>query len=103
MNSETFLDFCFVREASGNFGAEINAILTKLFSGTRLHWYLDEKIIEGAQVVVAEVKGMSRWQSEAEVIDHLEEHGEESFWNYLQGYQLYVYPNKKGCNSCGNH
>lgn len=103
MNSETFLDFCFVRKARGNFGTEIDGLLTRLFKGTRLHWYLDEKLVDGAEVVVAEVKGMSRWQSEEEVIEHIEECGEEPFWEFLQGYQMYVYPNKKGCNSCGNH
>lgn len=103
MNSETFLDFCFIREAEGNLGTEIDQMLTNLFKGTRLHWYLDEKIVDGAEVVVAEVKGMSRWKSETEVITHLETHGEEEFWKLLHGYQLVVYPNNKGCNSCGNH
>jgi hypothetical protein len=103
MNSETFLDFCFVREACGDFGAEIQDVLTNLFKGTRLHWYLDSKQINGADVVVAEVKGMSRWKSESEVIDHLEKNGDEKFWEFLQGYQMYVYPVEKGCNSCGNH
>ncbi|MEQ2525418.1 hypothetical protein WMO40_01790 [Bacillaceae bacterium CLA-AA-H227] len=103
MNSETFLDFCFIREASGDFGTEIDVMLKELFKGTRLHWYLDEKKVDGADVVVAEVKGMSRFQSESEVIQYLEERGEDAFWEYLQGYQMYVYPNKKGCNSCGDH
>lgn len=103
MNSETFLDFCFVREFQGAFRTDIENILTDLFKGTRLHWYLDEKVIEGVEVVVAEVKGMSRFQSEEEVIQYIEEKGTEPFWNYLQGYQMYVYPNKKGCNSCGTH
>lgn len=103
MNSETFLDFCFVRQFQGNFTDDIETILSELFKGTRLHWYLDEKVIEGVEVVVAEVKGMSRFQSESEVIEFIEETGPDSFWDYLQGYQMYVYPNKKGCNSCGTH
>ncbi|GIN61049.1 hypothetical protein J27TS8_10420 [Robertmurraya siralis] len=100
MISETFLDFCFIRKASGNFGNDIEQILQSLFKGTKLHWYLDEKEIEEAEVVVAEVKGMSRWQSESEVIQFLEEHASEHFWEFLQGYQMYVYPVQKGCNSC---
>ncbi|WP_019155696.1 hypothetical protein [Robertmurraya massiliosenegalensis] len=100
MMSETFLDFCFIREEKGNFRNEIEQLFLSLFKGTKLHWYLDEKKLEEAEVVVAEVKGMSRWQSEAEVIQYLEEHATETFWKLLQGYQMYVYPVQKGCHSC---
>ncbi|MBN6885170.1 hypothetical protein ACUXCC_000300 [Cytobacillus horneckiae] len=102
MNSETYLDFCFIREASGDFSSEINQILSTLFDGIRLHWYLDEKSDDGMDVVVAEVKGMSKWQSEEETIDFIEEHATQSFWDYLQGFQFIVYPPKRGCGSCGN-
>ncbi|MGG0719341.1 hypothetical protein ABE096_17325 [Robertmurraya massiliosenegalensis] len=101
MISETFLDFCFIREEKGNFRNEIEQLFTSLFKGTKLHWYLDEKKVEEVEVVVAEVKGMSRWQSESEVIQFLEENASEKFWEFLQGYQMYVYPVQKGCHSCG--
>ena len=103
MNSETFLDFCFVREAKGDFSSEIETMLEHLFKGIRLHWYLEEKRMEDAEMVIAEVKGMSRWQSEDEVIEYLEEKAGEGFWQYLQGYKMFVYPVKKGCSSCENH
>lgn len=103
MNSETFLDLCFIREAKGNLGTQIDSMLSSLFKGTRLHWYLDEKQVDGAEIVVAEVKGMSRWKSEQEVIEHLETHGEDEFWELLQGYKMFIYPNNKGCNGCGKH
>jgi len=103
MNSETFLDFCFVREAKGNFLSEIQDMLGELFKGIRLHWYLEEKHIDSAEMVIAEVKGMSRFQSEDEVINFLEEQGGEHFWKYLQGYKMFIYPVKKGCSSCGTH
>jgi hypothetical protein len=103
MNSETYLDFCFIRVASGNFAAEIHRMLTELFKDIRLNWYLDEKTEDGIEIVVAEVKGMSRFQSEQETIDYIEEHAGESFWKYLQGYQMNVYPAKRGCGSCGTH
>lgn len=103
MNSETYLDFCFVREASGNFASEVDQMLTELFKGVRLNWYLDEKNEGGMDIVVAEVKGMSKWESEDETIDFIEDHAGDSFWRYLQGYQMYIYPAKRGCGSCGTH
>ncbi|MFG6119829.1 hypothetical protein [Thalassobacillus sp. B23F22_16] len=102
MKSETYLDFCFIRENSGTLAAEVQNNFERIFKGQRLHWYLDDKTVLDAEVVVAEVKGMSSWESEQEVIDHLEESAGDTFWTALQGYQFYVYPpEKKGCGSCG--
>ncbi|MBP2239553.1 hypothetical protein J2Z40_000106 [Cytobacillus eiseniae] len=103
MNSETYLDFCFIRNASGNFKEEIDQLLSKLFKGIRLNWYLDETIENGIEMIVAEVKGMSRWQSEDETIEFIEGHADESFWEYLQGYKMFIYPEKRGCTSCGTN
>ncbi|MHC0036164.1 hypothetical protein [Pseudoneobacillus sp. C159] len=105
MNSEAYLDLCFVREQQGGFSREIDSLLKEVFQGIRLNWYLDEKTAEGADIVVAEVKGMAPWQSEEDTIHYLEEKAGDAFWQYLQGYQLYIYPNhpKKGCGSCGTH
>lgn len=103
MNSETYLDFCFVREQSGDFAPEIDQLLSELFKGVRLNWYLDEKSNDGMDIVVAEIKGMSKWQSEEETIGFIEENASESFWKYLQGYQMHIYPAKRGCGSCGTH
>lgn len=101
MNSETYLDFCFIRSATGNFSAEIDKMLAKLFKGVRVNWYLDEKLEDGVEIVVAEVKGMSRWQSEDETIEFIEDNAEDAFWEYLQGYKMFIYPDKRGCNNCG--
>ncbi|WP_077620539.1 hypothetical protein [Bacillus sinesaloumensis] len=101
MNSETYLDFCFIREATGNFKEEIHEILSNLFKSIRLKWYLEEKTEEGIEIIIAEVKGMSRWQSEEDAIEYIEAHADEAFWSYLQGYKLFIYPAKKGCSSCG--
>ncbi|GLB59465.1 hypothetical protein [Cytobacillus sp. NCCP-133] len=103
MNSETYLDFCFVREASGNFASEVDQMLSELFKGVRLNWYLDEKNEGGMDIVIAEVKGMSKWKSEEETMNFIEDHAGGSFWKYLQGYQMYIYPAKRGCGSCGTH
>lgn len=103
MNSETYIDFCFMRNGLGNFAPEINVLLKDIFRGVRVNWYLEEKSAEGADIVIAEVKGMSRWESEAEVINYLENQGGDAFWEYLQGYKMYIYPAKRGCNSCGSH
>lgn len=104
MNNETYLDFCFVRRAQGNFSKEINNLFLSLFTGVKLNWFLEEKVEEGADIVIAQVKGMSKWSSEEETIQFLEEQAEESFWEYLQGYQIYIYPvTMRGCTSCGTH
>lgn len=104
MNNETYLDFCFIRKSAGNFVTEIDEMLTKLFEGVKVNWYLEEKSLEDAEMVVAEVKGMSHWRSEEETLHFLEEHGGNQFWEYLQGYKMFIYPvTMRGCNSCGTH
>jgi len=103
MNSETYIDFCFARKEEGNFSGEIDSLLKDLFSGKRLKWYLEEKAADGADVVIAEIKGMTPFQTEEETIEFIETHADEAFWEYLQGYKIFVYPNKKGCGSCGSH
>ncbi|UII57689.1 hypothetical protein LS684_09825 [Cytobacillus spongiae] len=103
MNSETYLDFVFVRDAADHFASDIHDILTELFKGVRVNWYLEEKRMDGAEIVVAEVKGMSRWQSEEETLAYLEQQGGDDFWSYLQGYKMFIYPAKRGCESCGSH
>ncbi|PLR76855.1 hypothetical protein CU633_13185 [Bacillus sp. V3-13] len=104
MNNETYLDFCFIREELGGFASEINELLQQIFTGVRLNWYLEEKSADGAEIVIVEVKGMSRWRSEDEVQQFLENSGGERFWNYLQGYKMFIYPaTMRGCSSCETH
>ena len=73
MNNETYLDFCFVRKTQGNFSKEINDLFSALFTGLYLNWFLEEKIEQGADIVIAQVKGMSKWRSEEETIQFLED------------------------------
>lgn len=104
MNNETYLDFCFIRQKKENFSEEIHAILSKLFADVKLHWFLEEKVEQGVEMVIAQVKGMSKWCSEEEAIEFIESQAEPVFWDYLQGYQMYIYPvNKRGCANCGTH
>jgi hypothetical protein len=103
MTSETYIDFCFVRPETGDFTAEIDQILKKTFEKKRLNWFLEEKTLDGAEMVIAELKGMSDWGSEEETIQFIEENASEKFWEYLQGYKMFIYPVKRGCNSCGTH
>jgi hypothetical protein len=104
MNNETYLDFCFVRKTQGNFSKEINDLFLALFAGINLNWFLEEKVEQGADIVIAQVKGMSKWRSEEETIQFLEDQAGETFWEYLQGYQMYIYPaNTRGCSSCETH
>jgi hypothetical protein len=103
MTSETYIDFCFVRPEAGDFSAEIDELLKNTFAKKRLNWFLVKKSIDGAEMVIAEVKGMSDWSSEEETIQFIEENAGEKFWEYLQGYKMFIYPVKRGCNSCGTH
>ncbi|MBI0578871.1 hypothetical protein IEC97_16010 [Neobacillus cucumis] len=103
MTSETYIDFCFIRSESGGFAKEIDQILKETFANKRLNWFLEEKTMDEAEMVVAEIKGMSDWGSEEETIMFLEENAGEKFWEYLQGYKMFIYPAKRGCNSCGVH
>jgi hypothetical protein len=104
MNSETYIDFIFARKKEGGgFTPEVESLLKELFPGKRLSWYLEEKVSEGADVVIAEIKGMSPFQSEDEAIEFIETTAQDVFWEYLQGYKIFIYPNKRGCNSCGTH
>lgn len=97
--SETYIDFCFIRENKGSLAKEIDEILSELFKDIKLNWYLEEKEIEETAVVVAEIKGMSRWQSEEETISFIENNATDLFWSYLQGYKIFIYPVKrKGAN-----
>lgn len=102
MLSETYLDFCFVQKSRKSLVPEINAGFQEIFKRHRLHWYLDTKSKDGLEIVVAEIKGMSSWQTEEDVLDHLEQHASEEFWSTLQGYQFQVLPLKKGSGTCGN-
>lgn len=103
MISETYIDFCFMRKQTGQFAADIDELLKNLFGKKRLNWFLEEKSMEGADMVVAEIKGMSDWGSEEETIQFIEENASDEFWEYLQGYKMFIYPVKRGCNSCGTH
>ncbi len=103
MTSETYIDFCFVRPVSGGFAAEIDELLKNTFAKKRLKWYIEEKTIDGAEMVIVEVKGMSSWASEGETIQFLEDNAGEKFWEYLQGYKMFIYPVTKGCSGCGTH
>lgn len=91
MGSETYLDFCFVEKTPAPLGKKINQMFEELFQKQRLSWYLDEKVVADAEVVVAEIKGMSRWHSEDEFIDYLEKNAPEEFWSLLYGYQFVFY------------
>lgn len=104
MNNETFIDLCFIRSVTGNFFEEINEMFTTLFAGIRLNWYLEEKSVEGGEMVLAEIKGMSPWSSEAESLQFLEKNASKAFWQNLQGYKMFIYPvTMRGCSSCGTN
>jgi hypothetical protein len=103
MTSETYIDFCFVRPQTGGFSLVIDELLKTTLAKKQLNWYLEEKTVDDVEVVVAEVKGMSSWASEEEAIQFFEENAGEPFWEYLQGYKMFIYPVLRGCQNCGVH
>lgn len=102
MNNETLIDFCFIRSICEGFKKEVDELLQSLFMEHHLYWYLDERQDAGAVIIVAELRGISMWESEEEVLNFLEKRGTSQFWEYLQGYQIQVFSDKKGCGSCGS-
>ena len=64
---------------------------------------MDEKTIDGVEIVVAEVKGMSRWESEEETIEFIENMREMNFGNICKVIRCNVYPAKRGCNAAVEH
>jgi hypothetical protein len=102
IKNETLIDFCFIRSMDEGFEKEIDELLQTLFIEQQLYWYLDGKQAEGADIVVAELRGMSTWESEEEILHFLENQAAPQFWEYLQGYQIQVFAAKKGCGSCGS-
>jgi hypothetical protein len=100
--NETLIDFCFIRNRDGGFKKKIESLLQTLFKDRHLYWYLEEKQEAGADIVVAELRGITTWGSEEEVVHFLEKQGTSEFWEYLQGYQIQVFSEKKGCGSCGS-
>lgn len=103
MISETYIDFCFIRKkAEPDFAKEIDRMLQRLYYETRLEWNIHGREEQDVQIVLAEIKGMSRWQTEDEAIDFIETETDDQFWDYLQGYQVAVYPQMAGCGNCGS-
>ena len=100
--NETLIDFCFIRSMDRGFKDEIDNLLQNLFKSHHIYWYLEEKQEAGTDIVVAELRGISTWDSEEEVVHFLEKQGTFEFWEYLQGYQIQVFSEKKGCGSCGS-
>lgn len=97
MKSEVMLDFCFIRNNIGQLKQEIESMFLSLFKSHRVHWYLDEKVVDELEMVIAEVRGIGNFGSEEEVFSHIENHAAENFWEWLQGYRFQVYPVNKGC------
>ncbi|MCS7461523.1 hypothetical protein N0M98_15330 [Paenibacillus doosanensis] len=105
MPTEFALDLCFIREHGQlPLPTLIDRELQKLFAG-RGSWYIDFKVKEGLDIAVAEVKGLGTWETEDELLQYIEESMEqdsdsaEDSWEYLQGYQVKVWP-KIDAGSC---
>ncbi|OAS13450.1 hypothetical protein [Paenibacillus oryzisoli] len=98
MPSEFALDLCFIREhAQSPFYMIIEQQMSELFAGKGT-WYVDHREQEGLDIAVAEVKGLSTWESEDDVLSYIEEYAgsglpaELDCWIHLQGYQVKVMP-----------
>jgi hypothetical protein len=101
--NETLIDFCFIREVQGGFKEEVDGWLLNVFGHQLLHWYIEESVRKGAEMVVAEIRGLSTWQTEQEILHELDTKGGALFWNTIQGCRLQVFSAQKGCGGCENH
>jgi hypothetical protein len=102
MNSETYIDFCFIRETEEEpFAGEIERQLQKLFGKSRLRWHIYGRQEENMDIMMVEIKGMSGWQTNEEAETFIKNKADDVFWDYLQGYQMFIFPQTKGCGSCG--
>ncbi|MUT67975.1 hypothetical protein [Paenibacillus sp. NEAU-GSW1] len=108
MNVEFFLDLCFIREHEPEpihrFEQAVQKQLDHLFSGTG-SWYTEGKQQDQADIVVAEVKGMAKWQSEEDIVAYIEANAAPPFMAWLQGYriQLDIKEAHEGCSHCGKN
>ena len=102
MKNETFLDFIFIQEAIGGFSSNVRQLLQMPFQEQSLHCSLKEKTENGLDILIMKVKGKSSWFSEKAMMNHLDKHVDDEFWELLQGYQCKIYRGVKGCQSCGN-
>lgn len=103
MNSETTINFCFMREKSSNFTQEINRLLNDTFKEMDFTWKLEEKDSSEAEIVIAKLNGTSDWTVEDEVVRYLDEKAEDIFWQHLYGLQITTNPVMRGCNCCGSN
>lgn len=100
MRSEIVFDLCFIREQRSGFDKQIEQELLSIF-GKKLKWYLDYKCKDSLEIVVAEVKGVGKWETEDELIAFVEEKASLQFMSWLQGYKLKLYQASKGGGCCG--
>lgn len=103
MISETKINFCFIRAKGGNLSKEIDQLLQDIFKEMDFAWQLEEKEVDEAELILAKVSGLSTWTKEKEVVNFIENHANETFWEYLHGLQITNYPVQKGCNLCESH
>ncbi|CAM4388511.1 hypothetical protein FHS16_003582 [Paenibacillus endophyticus] len=108
MIAEFFLDLCFIREhePEQHFEQAVEQQLQSLFTG-KGSWHMEAKQQdqELVDIVVAEVKGMAKWQCEEEILAYLEENAALRFMDWLQGYriQLDIKEAHEGCSHCGKN
>lgn len=95
MLNEFIVDLCFIRpetELASPF-PDMETELDLLFassSASAAPCYVDRKREEGLDIAVAQVSGLSVWQSEQEVIAHMEDGMERGSMEWLSGYRVQV-------------
>ena len=101
------MDLCFIREhePDHNFDQAVAKQLQSLFIGMG-SWFTEVKQNnDPIDIVVAEVKGMGKWQSEEDVVAYIEKNATPQFMSWLQGYriQLDIKEVHEGCSHCGKN
>ncbi|MFC4102250.1 hypothetical protein [Paenibacillus xanthanilyticus] len=92
MTCEYNADLCFIRPAGwgGVLEGEAEALTRKLFPGAAVE--TEASVEEGLDVAVVRVNGLAAWQSEAELMEWLDDKMPESWWIWLAGIKAEVMP-----------
>ncbi|WP_248926104.1 hypothetical protein [Paenibacillus hamazuiensis] len=100
MPSEFRVDLVFIRPQMKNsrFFDEIEREMERVFAGIG-HWFVERKREDRLEIAVAEVNGLSPFDSEEELLLSVEQKIGSGCWDWLQGLHVRVIP-KEEAGAC---
>jgi hypothetical protein len=94
--SEFFINLCFIRSELNDTSEQIRLVgkfreEASLLFPVISSLYIDRKSDEVLEIVVCELNGLSMWETEEELLVHLEEKLSDEWWSWLSGYKVQVF------------